>query len=82
MLLKCCREKNQKLELPLREETILVFIHWLVFNRNVKAATINTYLSGIRQLHVEKGASAEGLRTEKVNMVLKGLLNKFHLYIS
>ena len=76
MLLRCCREKNQKLELPLREETILVFIHWLAFNRNVKAATINTYLSGIRQLHVEKGASTDGLRTEKVNMVLKGLLNK------
>ena len=76
MLLRCCREKNQKLELPLREETILVFIHWLAFNRNVKATTINTYLSGIRQLHVEKGASTDGLRTEKVNMVLKGLLNK------
>ena len=76
MLLECCREKNLRRVLPMKEETTLIFVHWLAFSRKVKAATINTYLSGIRQLHIEKGAPLDGIRTEKVNMVLRGLANK------
>ena len=76
LLGQCCEEKGLVKELPLEENTILSFIHWLAFKRGAKASTINTYLSGIRQLHVERGLSTEGIRTDRVNTILKGLRNK------
>ena len=76
MLDKCCEEKGLKRELPLDEDTTLAFIHWLVFTRGVKAATVNSYLAGIRRLHIEKGLGGDHLRTERIKTILKGLKNK------
>ena len=76
MLTRCCEEKGLRRELPLDETTTLTFIHWLVFTRGVKAPTVNSYLAGIRRLHIEKGLDGEHLRTERVKTILKGLKNK------
>ena len=76
LLLQCCDEKQIKKELPVGEEVILSFIHWMAFTRGAKASTIDTYLSGIRQLHVERGLPTTGIRTGKVTTILKGLRNK------
>ena len=76
MLLQCCEEKGLERTLPASEDLILSFIHWMAFQRGVKAATIDTYLSGIRQLHIERGMPEAVIRTERVNMVLRGLRNK------
>ena len=76
LLLQCCDEKNIKKELPVGEEVILSFIHWMAFSRGAKASTIDTYLSGIRQLHVERGLTTAGIRTERVTTILRGLKNK------
>ena len=62
--------------LPLSEETTLRFIYWLAKDRNLKANTINSYLAGIRQLHVARGFPDPKIRSDAVNLVLKGLKNK------
>ena len=76
MLSKFHREKKIKRSLPLAEETTLQFIHWLAVDRNLTAGTINSYLAGIRQLHISKGLPDPNIRTETVNLILRGIKNK------
>ena len=76
MLSKFHREKKLKRELPLSERTTLLFIHWLAKEKNLSAGTINSYLAGIRQLHIAKGLPNPNIRTETVNLILKGIRNK------
>ena len=76
MLAKCCRANNIKKELPISESTVITFVLWLANERNVKAGTINSYLAGIRQLHIMKGLEPPKMRTELVNLALKGKSHK------
>jgi len=57
------------------EKCVLGFVHWLVLTRNLKASSVNGYLSGIRKLHVVKGAALPEIRSELVCMVLDGVKN-------
>jgi hypothetical protein len=79
MLLLFLKEKGLRKELPLSEETTLHFIHWMITTRNLKAGTISSYLAGIRQLHISKGMPGPSIRTETVNLILKGLQNKSNI---
>ena len=76
MLLKFHKEKKLKQELPISEEITLQFIHWLATERNLKAGTIASYLAGVRQLHIAKGLPEPNIRSNTVNLILKGLQNK------
>lgn len=76
MLSKFHREKKLKRELPLSESTVLLFIHWLAKDRQLAAGTINSYLAGIRQLHISKGLPDPNIRSETVNLILRGIQNK------
>ena len=76
LLAECCTEKGIAKELPAKEGTILAFVHWLAVNRGASAGTISNYLSGIRQLHIMKGAAEGGIRTEKIKLLLAGIRNK------
>ena len=67
LLAMCQKDEKRRMELPLTEEDIVVFIGWLIDVRKVKAATISGYLSGLRQLHTAKGIEAPNIRTELVN---------------
>ena len=72
----CCKEKKIKRELPVQENTILAFIHWMTFRRGASASTIRNYLAGIRQLHIAKGITNFEYRTERVKTMLNGLKNQ------
>ena len=76
MLSKFHREKKKKRELPLSEATTLEFIHWLATERKLSAGTINSYLAGVRQLHIAKGLPDPNIRSDMVNLILKGIKNK------
>lgn len=76
MLLKCGKETKVNMEVPLNSKQILVFIDWLARYRNLKGATINSYLSGIRQLHIVRGIEPPVIRTGLVKLILKGLKNR------
>ena len=72
MLAKCCRSNGIRKELPVSEETVIIFILWLAYDKGVKASTISNYLAGVRQLHIRKGVDPPKIRTERVTMALKG----------
>jgi hypothetical protein len=55
LLAMCGKHTNRKMDFPLTEADILEFIGWLMYERKVKAGTISSYLSGVRQLHILKG---------------------------
>ena len=76
MLAKCCRANNIKKDLPISASTVMTFILWLAYDRGLKAATINSYLAGVRQLHIMKGVDPPKLRTNLVSMALKGQEHK------
>jgi len=67
MLAKYLKAEGLKFELPVTEKVILGFIHWLAFKRGLKAGSISGYLSGIKKLHIMKGAEEPKIRTELVN---------------
>lgn len=75
MLDKCRLSTKEALPLPLSNESTLVFIDWLIRIRGVKSGTVNSYLAGIRQLHILKGMEAPSLRSAQVGLVLKGQAN-------
>jgi hypothetical protein len=75
MLLKCQRETGVSMQLPMDSPKTLTFIDWLASARNLKHSTINSYLAGIRQLHITRGLQAPDLRTDLVKLVLKGIAN-------
>ena len=75
MLEKCQSETEVNMDLPLNQKKVLVYIDWLARIRKLKSATIKTYLSGIRQMHVVRGIEPPELRTGLVRLVLKGIEN-------
>jgi len=72
MLATYHKEQGQRLQLPVTEDTVLGFIHWLIYKRGVKGATVNNYIAGIRMLHITKGAPMPNLRTDFVKLVIAG----------
>ena len=75
MLRKCGSDTGEKMELPLSQREVLVFIHWLVDVRKAKHGTISSYLAGLRQMHVVRGMESK-IRSDLVNLVLAGKKNQ------
>jgi len=75
MLKRFLLQRKERLELPLKEETVLGFVHWLAFEKGLKATSISGYLAGIKKLHLIKGAPEPKLRSELINMILEGKKN-------
>ena len=61
--------------LPVSEDTVISFLLWMISERGAKAATLNNYLAGIRQLHLARGCEAPVLRSNIVNQLIKGKSN-------
>ena len=76
MLAKCEAETSSDLSLPFDERKTLIFVDWLVRVRNLKGATVNSYLAGVRQLHIVSNFDAPVIRTGLVKLVLKGISNR------
>jgi hypothetical protein len=76
MLLMCQQETRTSFTFPITRDNVLVFIDWLIRSRKVKGTTINSYLSGIRQLHIARGMDPPNIRDGFINLVLKGKMNK------
>ena len=74
---KCFKDLNKPVSFPLSQADLITFIAWLN-ERNLSASTMNSYLSGIRLVHLTKGLKAPTLRTELVNQLLAGKKNLDH----
>ena len=66
---------GQKLDLPWGQEHTLLFLDWLITDRQVSAATASSYLAGIKKLHEIRGLDEPKLRQSLINQVLKGKSN-------
>ena len=75
MLMKCASETKVNMDLPMTTAKTLAFVDWLARVRKLKGATINSYLAGVRQLHVVRGLDPPVIRTGLVQLVLKGIAN-------
>jgi hypothetical protein len=75
LLATYCKDQGLGCYLPVDEQTLLGFVHWLAYVKKVTAGTINSYLAGIRKLHIVKGMPEPQLRTQFVQMVLAGRKN-------
>lgn len=60
------------LSLPLDTDKVVVFLNWLLKERKVKSNSAESYLAGLRQLHLIEGHSIPVLRADIVKTVLKG----------
>jgi len=68
MLAKCETETRSDLSLPFNDRKTLIFVDWLVRVRNLRGATVNSYLSGVRQLHIVSNFDAPVIRTGLVKL--------------
>ena len=75
MALLCQKETKTTFEWPMTTENTLLFVYWLIEERKLKVATVNSYLAGIRQVHIMKGLPEPKLREELVKQALKGRRN-------
>ena len=75
MALLCQKEIGRKFSWPMTTDDTLTYVYYLVEVRGLRVATVNNYLSGIRQLHVTKGLQPPKLRDEIVRQALKGRAN-------
>ena len=71
MLLQCF---DNNVNFPLTQPAIVTFIGWLA-NRNLSVSTINSYLAGLRQVHLALGHDVPHLRSEMVTQILNGKKN-------
>ena len=75
LVLLCQKQEKIKFDWPMQTDDTLVFIYWLIEKRGVKVSSVNSYLAGVRQLHINKGMDPPKIRTELVKQTLKGRLN-------
>jgi integrase len=75
MLTKCQTGRNTDLSLPFNERKALIFIDWMAREKNLRHATISSYLAGVRQLHIINGIEPPNFRSGLVKLVLKGIEN-------
>lgn len=75
-MLKICEEDTmENMNFPMCSRQVIIFIHWLFEKRKVTSNTANTYLSGLRYLHIVKGSELPILRPPIVEQLLKGKHN-------
>jgi len=72
----CEKENKVRMELPWGQKETLLFTDWLLTDRQVSAATVNSYLAGIRKLHEIRGLETKTLKSGLVNQVIKGKKNE------
>lgn len=75
MLKQCCVENSINLDWPVAEKTILLFVHWLLKIRKVGGSTVESYLAGIRCAHIAKGLPTPQIRTDLINLIIRGKKN-------
>ena len=67
----CLKEEHHRIEHHLKEGELVVFIGWLTVRRELKAKTIDGYLSGLRQLYIGTGMKPPMKRTNLVACLLE-----------
>lgn len=72
---RCQQDTGTAMELPLGKKEILTYVGWLLASRGVKGSTAESYLSGLRMVHLAKGYDIPCLRPDMVKSILTGSKN-------
>ena len=72
---RCSADLGIRMDLPLSEMQVILYVGYLLMIRKVKPGTAEGYLSGLRLAHWAKGWPTPTLRTPLLNQVLKGAKN-------
>ena len=72
---KCQEHYNRVFHFPMTKEDVLVFVAFLLYEKKLKANTVEVYLSALRQVHLSKGHVVKELRPDIVKSVLGGQKN-------
>ena len=75
MLNTCNLELGLNMSLPMSEADVTTFIGWLL-SRGLSAATISSYLAGLRQKQIALGLGGDSLRSPLVNQIIAGRRNQ------
>ena len=68
----CQEETGRRFTFPMSQSDIMLLSSWLLIKREVRGATVEAYLSAVRQIHLAKGLTPPDVRPEIVKTVLKG----------
>jgi len=60
---------------PVTEKIVLNFVHWLLKVRKVGGSTIEAYLAGVRNAHIVRGWPAPPIRSDLINLIIRGKKN-------
>ena len=74
-LQRCQDETGTLMTFPLTNQNVIRFIHWLFESRKVSSSTVNSYLAGLRQLHLVNGVEIPLHRPPIVAQLLEGKKN-------
>ena len=66
---RCQKDLDFQFRFPMTNEQVLWFTAWLV-KRGVQGVTINSYISGLRALHLVKGIEPPALRLAIVSAII------------
>ena len=74
-LAKCAADTGNPMTPPLGRRDILLFVGWLLNTRKVRPTTVESYLSGLRTIHLVNGFDTQCLRPEIVKSIITGAKN-------
>ena len=72
---RCQEETGVDMSLPLGQGQVVAFVGWLLCRRGVRGSTVESYLSGLRAVHLAQGHDVPCLRPAVIKSVLTGAKN-------
>ena len=68
----CAMDTGRCASFPLAPADVLTFLAWLI-NRNIKASTVQVYLSGLRMSHITRGCFGITIYEDIISHMVRGL---------
>lgn len=73
-LAKCQADTGVVFSLPMDDKMTLTYVGWLLNVRKVSSASVDQYLSGLRNYHMKHLKTPDNLRPEIVKAIIKVML--------
>ena len=71
-LRKCQDQTRTSMRMPMDNTQVTVFLSWLLEVRRIKPSSAESYLAGLRQLHLVEGLEIPTIRSDIINVIIKG----------
>ena len=75
MWVKCQKDKKIHMPLPWSQRETVIFTDWLINTRGVGAGTVDSYLAGMRNVHIMQGYEEPNLKSGFIKQIIRGKKN-------